>query len=61
VKKWKDLVDAFIRQYKFNIDVNPDRSSLSAMEKDKKEFIREYVQRWREAAGHVKPSLLKMR
>jgi len=28
VKKWKDLVDAFIRQYKFNIDVNPDRSSL---------------------------------
>jgi hypothetical protein len=31
------------------------------MEKDKKEFIREYVQRWREAAGHVKPSLLKMR
>jgi hypothetical protein len=21
VKKWKDLVDAFIRQYKFNIDV----------------------------------------
>jgi hypothetical protein len=28
VKKWKDLVDAFMRQYKFNIDVGPDRLSL---------------------------------
>jgi len=31
IKKWKDLVDAFIRQYKFNMDVGPDRSSLQAM------------------------------
>ena len=29
VKKWKDLVDAFMRQYKFNIDVGPDRLSKS--------------------------------
>jgi len=28
VKKWKDLVDAFMRQYKFNIDVGPDRLNL---------------------------------
>jgi len=48
VKKWKDLVDAFMRQYKFNIDVGPDRSSLQAMEKDSKKSIREYTQRWRE-------------
>jgi hypothetical protein len=40
VKKWKDLVDAFIRQYKFNIDVGPNRSSLQAMKKDNKESIR---------------------
>jgi hypothetical protein len=43
VKKWKDLVDAFMRQYKFNIDVGPDRLSLQAMEKDNKESIREYA------------------
>jgi len=43
VKKWKDLVDAFIRQYKFNIDVGPDRWNLQAMEKDNKESIREYT------------------
>jgi hypothetical protein len=51
VIKWKDLVDAFMRQYKFNIDVGPDRSSLQAMEKDNKESIREYIQRWCEAAA----------
>jgi len=59
VKKWKDLVDAFMRQYKFNIDVGPDRLSLQAMEKNNKESIREYTQRWREAAAQVNPSLLE--
>jgi hypothetical protein len=59
VKKWKDLVDAFIRQYKFNIDVGPNRSSLQAMKKDNKESIREYTQRWCEAAAQVNPSLLE--
>jgi len=28
LKRWKDLVDAFIRQYKFNMNVALDRSSL---------------------------------
>ena len=28
VKRWKDLIDAFIRQYKFNMGTTPDRSSL---------------------------------
>ena len=27
IRKWRDLVDAFIRQYKFNMDVAPDHSS----------------------------------
>jgi len=58
IKKWKDLVDAFMRQYKFNIDVGPDRSSLQVMKKDNKESIREYTQRWREAAAQVNPFLL---
>jgi hypothetical protein len=45
VKKWKDLVDAFMRQYKFNIDVGPDRLNLQDMKKDNKESIREYARR----------------
>jgi len=45
VKKWKDLVDAFIRQCKLNMDVGSNRSNLQAMKKDNKESIREYAQR----------------
>jgi hypothetical protein len=59
VKKWKDLVDAFMRQYKFNIDVGPNRSSLQAMKKNNKESIREYTQMWREVVAQVNPSLLE--
>ena len=59
VKKWKDLVDAFMRQYKFNIDVDPDRLSLQAMEKNNKESIREYARRWSEVAAQVNPPMLE--
>jgi hypothetical protein len=59
IKGWKDLVDAFIKQYKFNMDVAPDRSSLQAMEKGNKESVREYAQRWREVAAQVNPPLLE--
>jgi hypothetical protein len=59
VKQWKDLVDAFMRQYKFNIDVGPDRLNLQAMEKDNKESIREYARRWREVAAQVDPPMLE--
>jgi hypothetical protein len=59
VKKWKDLVDAFMRQYKFNIDVGPDRLSLQAMEKENEESIREYTRRWSEVAAQVNPPMLE--
>lgn len=47
-KGWKDLVDAFFRQYKLNMDMAPDKSILQAMEKGNKESMREHTQRWRE-------------
>jgi hypothetical protein len=59
VKKWKDLVDAFMRQYKFNIDVGPNRLSLQAMEKNNKESIREYARRWSEITVQVNPPMLE--
>jgi len=59
VKKWKDLVDAFMRQYKFNMDMGPDRLSLQAMEKNNKESIREYARRWSEVAAQVNPPVLE--
>jgi hypothetical protein len=51
IRRWKDLVDAFIKQYKYNMDIAPDITSLSNLEKRDKESIREYAQRWRESAA----------
>jgi hypothetical protein len=58
IRKWKDLVDAFVKQYKYNMDITPDRTSLSNLEKRDKESIREYAQRWRNLAAQVHPPLL---
>jgi hypothetical protein len=33
IQSWKDLIYAFIKQYKFNIDMTPDKSSLLVLEK----------------------------
>jgi len=48
VKKWKDLVEAFLKQYKFNLEIAPDRTSLMLMEKRSQESVRAYDQRWRD-------------
>ena len=48
-----------MEQYKFNMKVAPDRSSLLLMEKGNKKTVREYALRWREKASHVQPSLLE--
>ncbi|XP_014521831.1 uncharacterized protein LOC106778386 [Vigna radiata var. radiata] len=54
---WKDLVDAFVRQYKYNKDLRPDRLQLQNMVKNESESFREYAQRWREIVAQVEPPL----
>ena len=39
---WKDLADAFLKQYKHNIDMTPDRLDLQRMKK-KSESFKEYA------------------
>jgi hypothetical protein len=41
------------------MDIAPDRTSLSNLEKRDKESIREYAQRWRDLAAQVHPPLLE--
>nr|KYP35083.1 hypothetical protein KK1_043896 [Cajanus cajan] len=41
---WKDLVDAFHKQYKYNIDMVPDRFELHNMSKKDGETFKEYAQ-----------------
>jgi hypothetical protein len=41
------------RQYKFNIDIILDWTSLIVMEKGNKEIVRGYAYRWKNKAMHV--------
>jgi len=59
VKGWKDLVDTFVGQYKFNMDIAPDRSCLHTLEKGHMESVSEHAQSWRETTSQVNPSLLE--
>ena len=52
------MLDAFVKQYKYNMDIAPDRTSLSNLEKRDKESIRKYAQRWRDLVAQVHPPLL---
>jgi hypothetical protein len=40
------LVATSVKQYKFSIDIAPDKSSLQDMEMSDIEYIWEYAQRW---------------
>jgi len=59
IKSWRDLVEAFLKQYKFNMEIAPDRTSLMSMEKRSQESVRAYAQRWRDEAMHVQPPLIE--
>jgi len=59
IKKWTDLADAFLKQYKFNLEIAPDRTSLITMEKGNQESVRVYAQRWRDQAINVQPPLIE--
>ncbi|XP_070028632.1 uncharacterized protein [Nicotiana sylvestris] len=52
---WVDMDQAFVKQFQYNIDIAPDRNSLSNMKKKPTKSFREYVIKWREQAARVKP------
>nr|KYP55027.1 hypothetical protein KK1_001231 [Cajanus cajan] len=57
IQTWKQLADAFLYRYKYNIDLIPDRSDLQSLSKKDDESFKTYAQRWREMAAQVEPSL----
>ena len=48
---WDDLARDFVRQFQYNVDIAPDRNSLSNLKKNNAESFREYAIRWREQAA----------
>ncbi|KAH0763564.1 hypothetical protein KY290_019637 [Solanum tuberosum] len=51
------MAQDFVRQFQYNVDIMPDRSTLSNMRKKPNESFREYAIKWREQAARVKPPL----
>ncbi|XP_050878004.1 uncharacterized protein LOC127081820 [Lathyrus oleraceus] len=57
IRCFKDLSDAFIKQYKYNMDIDPDRRQLLSMSQKDYESFKEYAQRWRGTVSQVEPPL----
>ncbi|GAU51647.1 hypothetical protein TSUD_414690 [Trifolium subterraneum] len=57
IRTFNDLGEAFFRQYKYNLDMAPDRDQLQAMTQKDTETFKEYAQRWREIAAQISPPL----
>ncbi|XP_050877450.1 uncharacterized protein LOC127081210 [Lathyrus oleraceus] len=50
---FQDLYDAFIKHYKYNMDMAPGRRQLLSMSQRDNESFKEYAQQWREEASQV--------
>lgn len=53
IRTFDDLGEAFVRYYKYNVDMAPDRDQLHAMTRKDKETFKEYAQRCHEIAAQV--------
>ncbi|XP_075113467.1 uncharacterized protein LOC142182726 [Nicotiana tabacum] len=54
---WDDMAQAFVKQFQYNIDIAPDRISLSNLKKKPSESFSEYAIKWREQVARVKPPM----
>ncbi|XP_070004728.1 uncharacterized protein [Nicotiana sylvestris] len=54
---WDDMARDFVRQFQYNVDIAPDRNSLSNLEKKTAKSFRKYAVKWREQASRVKPPM----
>jgi hypothetical protein len=59
IRCWRDLAEAFVKQYQYNADMAPNRTQLQNLSLKSNECFREYAQRWRETASRVQPPMLE--
>ena len=57
IDTFNDLGEAFVKQYKYNVDMAPDRDQLISVSQKNKETFKEYAQRWRELTAQINPPL----
>jgi len=57
IRTFNDLREAFVQQYKFNVDMVPDRSDLQSMTQKGGETLKEYAQQWKDVVVQVNPRI----
>ncbi|XP_058783769.1 uncharacterized protein LOC131658498 [Vicia villosa] len=57
IHSWRDLVEAFIKHYQYNVDMAPNRTQLQSLVQGPKDSFKEYAQKWRELAARVQPPM----
>ena len=57
IKTFKDLSEAFVQRYNYNLHLAPDRKELQAMTQNDNESFKAYAQRWRDVAAQVRPPM----
>lgn len=53
IRNWRDLVEAFVKHYQYNIDMAPNRTELQCLTQGPNESFKEYAQKWRELEAKV--------
>ncbi|XP_027178218.1 uncharacterized protein LOC113777382 [Coffea eugenioides] len=57
VKTWIDLSNAFVRQYEYNCELTPTRTTLEGTKRKPSEDHKTYAKRWRKVAAKVEPPM----
>lgn len=57
IKSWKDLSKAFLKKYKYNLDMVPTKLQLQNQAYKRNKTLKKYAQRWREMASRVRHAL----
>ncbi|XP_050914942.1 uncharacterized protein LOC127129870 [Lathyrus oleraceus] len=58
IQSREDLANSFLKQYNYNLDMDPYRRQLQSLSQKNDESFKGYAQRWREFAAQVQPPLL---
>ncbi|XP_050919319.1 uncharacterized protein LOC127136848 [Lathyrus oleraceus] len=59
IRNWRDLAEAFVKHYQYNINIAPKRTQLQSLTHGQNESFKEYAQKWHELAARVQPSLME--
>ncbi|XP_047268215.1 uncharacterized protein LOC124898622 [Capsicum annuum] len=55
--KWSGMAEDFMKRFKFNTEITPDRLSLISIQKKPSKLFQEYARRWRSKVEKVQPSM----